>query len=212
MIFYVFRKYLLYYCKILHIWKYLCNWLHSNIQVSSKEAGWKVYYIAVIHVERFTILKYFRETIRQPWGFDQNRSAFWLSYLIVIIVIKNENLLYLFWSEMKIGTTCICSIHILHIYVLTLSTLQLYCVNGPIVAKLCLCFVMYDVDENNITKLFVLMWKEHMIKMIWYYKHTINLVMVNTMSVIERIRKRKLCLLMQNRTLPKRDILCPWMS
>lgn len=58
---------------------------------------------------------------------------------------------------MKIGTTCICSIHILHIYVLTLSTLQLYCVNGPIVAKLCLCFVMYDVDENNITKLFVLM-------------------------------------------------------
>lgn len=72
------------------------------------------------------------------------------------------------------------------------------------------CLVMYDFDEKIKLQNYAFV----DVKIINYnYKHTINHVLVSTMSVIERERKnRKWCLLMQNTTLPKRDILCPWMS
>lgn len=97
-------------------------------------------YFAVIHVERFTL----SNISGKPYDSREisikivRRSG--LLYPI-ISVIKKYSLL--FWSEMKIGTV--------YYYKRYLFTIQLYCVKESIVAKLCLCFVMYDFDENNIT-------------------------------------------------------------
>lgn len=135
--------------------------------------------------------------------FKKNRSVFWIiiSSYYHVSVIKKEYSLYIFCgSEMKI-----CTVTIKWNLFVTLLC-KWVC---------CLCFVMYEFDGKKIkfqNNAFV---DVKIMKMIWYYnkyKHTINHFMVSTMSVIERLRIRKRCLLMQNTTLLKRDLLCPWMS
>lgn len=124
------------------------------------------------------------------------------SYYHKSVVIKKEySLTYIFCgSEMKI-----CTVTIKWNLFVTLLCKWVFC------CKILSMFCNVKIKLQNYAFVDV-----KIIKIIWYYnyKHTINHVLVSTMSVIEREREknRKWCLLMQNTTLPKRDILCSWMS
>lgn len=141
--------------------------------------------------------------------FKKNRSVFWIiisSYMYYhVSVIKKEYSLYIFCgSEMKICTVTIkwnLFVTLLCKWVCCCKILSMF------------CNVWFWRKKNKFQNYAFVDVK--IMKMIWYYnkyKHTINHFMVSTMSVIERSRIRKRCLLMQNTTLLKRDLLCPWMS